>query len=109
MKPFLSLSYLRLSYRVFALISLSQILFAANEHLWRKFVDRSCLVNPVNLRILKRDAVVKSEADHEGIKALESLNQEAWKPFNHDLLPTNINKFKVMQDPIDFNLSTIEV
>ena len=72
LKLFLSLTYLKLSYLVFAFFG--QVLLATYKHLWCSLVDSSCLVCPLHLSILKRDTVVKSEADHEGVEALELLD-----------------------------------
>ena len=87
----LSLSYLKLRNSIFALFG--QVLFAADEHLWCSIVDCSCLVCPLRLRILERDAVVEGEADHEGIEALKLLNHETFKSFKCALLASYINDF----------------
>ena len=64
----LSLSYLMLSNYIIIFV---EVAFAANQHLWYSFVDVSCIICPLNLCIVEGDAIVKSEADHEGIEAQE--------------------------------------
>ena len=103
----LSLTYLELSDSIFALFD--QVLFAADEHLWCSIVDCSCLVCPMRLRILERDAVVEGEADHEGVEALKLLNHETFKSFKYDLLATNVDDFQIIQDPLKCDLPFVEV
>ena len=107
LKHFLSLTYFKLRNSIFAFFG--EVLFASDEHLWCFVVDCSCLVCPLILRILKGDAVVKSEADHEGIDALELLNDEAFKSFKHDLLSSYVNDFQIILDPLKFDLAFVEV
>ena len=103
----LSLSYLKLRNSIFALFS--QVLFTANEHLWSSMVDCSCLVCPLRQRILERDAVVEGEAYHEGIEALKLLNHETFKSFKFALLASYINDFQIIQDPLECDLTFVEV
>ena len=107
LKHFLSLTYFKLRNSVFAFFN--EVLFASDEHLWCFVVDCSCLVCPLILRILEWDAVVKSEADHKGVEALELLDHEAFNSLKHDLLAANVYDFQIILDPLKFDLAFVEV
>ena len=107
LKHVLSLTYFKLRNSILAFFG--EVLFASDEHLRCSLIDCSCLVCPLILRILKRDAVVKSEADHEGVNALELLNHEAFNSLKHDLLSSYVNDFQFILDPLKFDLAFIEI
>ena len=107
LKHFLSLTYFKLRNFIFAFFG--EVLFASDKHLWCSLVDCSCLVCPLILRILKGNAVVKSEADHEGVDALELLDYEAFKSLKHDLLAANVYDFQIILDPLKFDLAFVKI